>query len=227
METEAEKIAPPMHDQPDLRPADVLRSSDSIGNNQLRNDRKHIDRDAYQVDGAFDGSFGGISHPQRVVHWYFKKDYFTKGWDDPSIWRATVVELFVTAFLVYTSGQFGISLLSSNVKFVMGYVGIFNSVFLAVFIYAAIPGSGGHLNPLITFSTFLCGLCPASRGMTVFAAHPLMYMAADVLTPVSNSLPLRPNSRGRSCWGPTVGVLGKRSRGHVSHSLPLLYAHSN
>ncbi len=75
-----------------------------------------------------------------------------------------MIELLATALLTYISGQFGISITQAEIKFVMAYVGFFNTVLLAIFIYATIPGSGGHLNPLITFTTFLCGLCPAPRG---------------------------------------------------------------
>lgn len=46
---------------------------------------------------------------------------------------------------------------------VPAFVGVFNTVLLAVFIYATAPASGGHMNPMITFATFLCGLCPAPR----------------------------------------------------------------
>lgn len=46
----------------------------------------------------------------------------------------------------------------------VAYVGIFNSVFLALFIYATATATGGHLNPMITFTTVLCGLTPVPRG---------------------------------------------------------------
>jgi len=62
------------------------------------------------------------------------------------------------------SGQFGITVMGLGTKQIMAYVGIFNAVMLAVFIYACAPASGGHMNPLITWSTFWCGLCPAPRG---------------------------------------------------------------
>ncbi len=121
--------------------------------------------DGYQVDGKFQGSFGRISSPHRVVHWWFEKDYFVTGWTDIRIWRAAMIELVATALLTYISGQFGLSIIQGQVKFPMGYIGFFNTVLLSIFIYASIPASGGHLNPLITFSTFLCGLCPAPRGI--------------------------------------------------------------
>ena len=66
--------------------------------------------------------------------------------------------------LAYISGQFGMSILNSGTQHIIAYVGIFGSVLPAVFIYAAAPASGGHINPLVTWSTFWCGLCPAARG---------------------------------------------------------------
>lgn len=39
-----------------------------------------------------------------------------------------------------------------------------NTVLLALFIYASAPASGGHLNPMITFSAVLVGICPLPRG---------------------------------------------------------------
>jgi glycerol uptake facilitator-like aquaporin len=51
------------------------------------------------------------------------------------------------------------------------YVGIYNALLLAVFIYATAPASGGHLNPMITFAAMICGLCPASRGVIYMIAQ--------------------------------------------------------
>lgn len=95
--------------------------------------------------------------------WYRRPDYFLLGWRDPSVWRAAVVEGAATALLVFVTVEFGVTIGGYGTAQVGGYVGIFNAVALAVFIYAAGPASGGHLNPLITFAAFLCGLCPAPR----------------------------------------------------------------
>ncbi|KAJ9134660.1 Aquaporin-like protein [Pleurostoma richardsiae] len=119
-------------------------------------------------DGAFDGSFAGTARRKTQVYvrpWYRRRDYFTEGWTDASIWRAATVEAFATALLVYLTGQFGITLMSYGVTQILGYVGIWNTVLLSVFIYAAAPASGGHLNPTITWATMLTGLCPAPRGV--------------------------------------------------------------
>ncbi len=75
-----------------------------------------------------------------------------------------MVEAVATALMTFISGQFGVTIMGFNTPQVAAYVGIFNTILLAVFIYASAPASGGHLNPTITWTTMLCGLCPASRG---------------------------------------------------------------
>jgi hypothetical protein len=56
------------------------------------------------------------------------------------------------------------TLMNSGVTQFAAYVGIFNAVFLSLFIYATATATGGHLNPMITFTTMLCGLTPVPRG---------------------------------------------------------------
>lgn len=78
--------------------------------------------------------------------------------------KLQVVECVATACMVSISGQFGMTLMSSGVTHVALSVGIFNTVLLASFIYATATATGGHLNPMITLTTILCGLTPVSRG---------------------------------------------------------------
>ncbi|KAK3366087.1 hypothetical protein B0T24DRAFT_683137 [Lasiosphaeria ovina] len=124
-------------------------------------------------DGAFNGSFAGAAGNVTEapdLPWYRRPEYFTEGWADPVIWRSTIVECLATASMIYISGQFGLTLLSYKTNQVAGYVGIFNTLLLATFIYAVAPATGGHLNPMITFTTILCGLTPLSRGIRYDAA---------------------------------------------------------
>jgi len=51
------------------------------------------------------------------------------------------------------------------------YVGITNALMIGAFIYALAPASGGHVNPLITFSTMLTGLTGFSRGVLYMVAQ--------------------------------------------------------
>jgi hypothetical protein len=142
------------------------------------------------LDGAFGGSFAGTGRdiaPLLVRPWYLRKEYYLDGWADPVIWRSAVsfresqstrsykaadglcqlVECLATTCSIYISGQFGMTLMNSGTTFVLGYVGVFNAVFLSLFIYATATATGGHLNPMITFTTILCGLTPVPRGMRV------------------------------------------------------------
>lgn len=45
------------------------------------------------------------------------------------------------------------------------YVGVTNIFLISLFIYALAPSSGGHVNPLITFTTVTTGLTAFSRGI--------------------------------------------------------------
>ncbi len=63
-------------------------------------------------DGLFDGSFarGATDPAYALLPWYRRREYFTRGWTDASIWRAAVsisqqslagaVDLFVMNLLV-------------------------------------------------------------------------------------------------------------------------------
>ncbi len=44
-------------------------------------------------DGAFDGSFAGTIRGNTELYvrpWYRRKEYFTEGWADASVWKAAV-----------------------------------------------------------------------------------------------------------------------------------------
>jgi glycerol uptake facilitator-like aquaporin len=79
------------------------------------------------------------------------------------------MEMFFTTCLVYISGLIGITVQNYQTVQVGAYVGISNVFLLALFIFAASPASGGHLNPLITFATMLVGLTQVSRGKSTRA----------------------------------------------------------
>jgi glycerol uptake facilitator-like aquaporin len=82
-----------------------------------------------------------------------------------------MVELFATAFQFYLSGQMGLTLMNYQITQLAAYVGIYTSLLLAIFIYATALASGGHMNPLITFTAMLCGLCPVPRAVLYLIAQ--------------------------------------------------------
>ncbi|KAH6626783.1 aquaporin-like protein [Chaetomium sp. MPI-SDFR-AT-0129] len=129
-----------------------------------------------KIDGAFQGSFAGTGRDTTIVSsrpWYRRREYYLSGWTDRTIWRAALVECVATACSIYLSGQFGMTLMNSGVTQVIAYVGVYNTVFLSLFIYATATATGGHLNPMITFTTILCGLTPVSRGVALIVAQVL------------------------------------------------------
>ena len=118
---------------------------------------------------AFQGSFASKARPHlppdgHHIPWYLNCDYFLGGWFDPTIWKSAVVEAVGTSTMTIVSGQIGATLANYGIQQVGAYVGISNVFLLSTFIYAAAPASGGHLNPVITFSAMLCGICPCARG---------------------------------------------------------------
>ena len=90
--------------------------------------------------------------------------YFTVGWDDVHLWKAAFIEFVGTASLCYTSGLIDTTIGNFETKQVAAYVGVSNIILLSSFIVASAPSSGGHINPLITFSTMLTGLTGFPRG---------------------------------------------------------------
>jgi glycerol uptake facilitator-like aquaporin len=58
-----------------------------------------------------------------------------------------------------------ITIITSTTTQVAAYVGITNIFLLWLFISALAPVSGGHINPIITFATFLAGLTKFSRAV--------------------------------------------------------------
>ena len=69
-----------------------------------------------------------------------------------------------TAGYVFISGQVAATLHSYDTLQVGAYIGISNIFLLSTFIYATAAITGGHLNPLVTFSAIFAGICPFSRG---------------------------------------------------------------
>lgn len=143
------------------------------------------------LDASFDASFAPAGRPavKSTVPWFRDREYLLGGWTNASIWRSAVsfsesvfpiliaarsddlvltqrklCETVGTCSLVFTSGQIGATLMNYEIEQLGAYIGISNVILLSTFIYATAPASGGHLNPLITFSAMLAGICPFARG---------------------------------------------------------------
>lgn len=72
--------------------------------------------------------------------------------------------MVATGLLCYLSGLIDISIANFGTSQAAAYVGISNVFLLTLFIMAAGPGSGGHVNPTITFATMVTGHTGFSRG---------------------------------------------------------------
>ncbi|KAL9096318.1 MAG: hypothetical protein Q9165_001315, partial [Trypethelium subeluteriae] len=149
---------------------DVKASADTEQQHEPENDNSQglIHSSSIEPEVAFPGSFGAKATGQARVTGRSKlrQDYLLRDWLDVSIWKSAFIELVGTAALCYTSGLIDVTLANlQNPDAVPAYVGISNIVLLALFIYATAPGSGGHINPVISFSTFLTGLTTLPRAV--------------------------------------------------------------
>lgn len=140
--------------------------------------------DSHLTDIAkFDGSFAPTARPVEPLHrpWYKDREYLIGGWLNPSVWKAAVslahgpfivptshvqqfIEAVGTSCIVYVSGNISTTLMSYHTVQIGAYIGISNVFLISVFIYATAALTGGHLNPMISFSAIFAGICPVSRG---------------------------------------------------------------
>ncbi|KZF23374.1 aquaporin-like protein [Xylona heveae TC161] len=79
---------------------------------------------------------------------------------------------FIAAtLLIYLSGLIDTTLTNFDTVIIAPFVGISNIFLLALFIMAAGPGSGGHINQTITFATLLTGFTGFSRAILYMTAQ--------------------------------------------------------
>lgn len=84
-----------------------------------------------------------------------------------------VIEGLGTCLLVFASGAgaSGLTSLHASPMAISLYASLLNFVSLSLFIFAAAPASGGHLNPSITMATFFAGLSTLPRSVIYIAAQ--------------------------------------------------------
>ena len=78
--------------------------------------------------------------------------------------------MVATGLLCYLSGLIDTTIGNFRTSQGAAYAGLTNIFLLTLFIMAAGPGSGGHVNPTITFATLISGLTGFSRG-TVLSTY--------------------------------------------------------
>lgn len=86
-----------------------------------------------------------------------------------------VVEGLGTCLLVFAlgAGASGLTTLQVSPMAISLYASLLNFVGLSLFIIAAAPASGGHLNPSITMATFFAGLSTLPRSVLYIVAQTL------------------------------------------------------
>ncbi|KAK9352811.1 aquaporin-like protein [Lipomyces doorenjongii] len=138
----------------------------------LRTTRKN------ESDGAqFQGSFAaGTRQDQWIVEkesgtWNAVHQYVTYGWNKKTIWKSAFIEFVGTAFLAYITAMAGVTIVNFQSPYLPAYVGAINGIYLSLFIYGTAASSGGHLNPMITFSTLLAGLIEFPRAVLYLLAQ--------------------------------------------------------
>ena len=75
------------------------------------------------------------------------------------------IEGVASMSLCYLSALIDITLANFKISEVAAFAGVSNIFLLSLFIFAIAPASGGHINPLITFTTVTTGLTGLPRGV--------------------------------------------------------------
>ncbi|KAI3447973.1 hypothetical protein Pfo_004638 [Paulownia fortunei] len=99
------------------------------------------------------------------------------------VWRASVGELLGTGVLVFMLDTIVISTIESDVKMPNLILSVLAAIIITILLLAVHPVSGGHINPIISFSAALVGLISMSRA--------LIYIIAQCLGAVLGALALK------------------------------------
>ncbi|XP_022876756.1 aquaporin AQPAn.G-like [Olea europaea var. sylvestris] len=99
------------------------------------------------------------------------------------VWRASVGELVGTAVLVFMLDTIVISTIESDIKIPNLVLSILAAIIIAILLLAVHPVSGGHINPVISFSAALVGLISMSKAF--------IYIVAQCLGAVLGALALK------------------------------------
>lgn len=137
-----------------------------------------------------------ITIPDEAPAFSWHQSFHLEAFADVELWKAAFLECVGTCLQVYTSGLATIGLSRIIQATSLGPVapaafgGIVNLLLLSLFIFAAGPVSGGHLNPLITMSTFTARLSIFPRTLLYVMFQSLGAVVAGYL--VRASLGVKP-----------------------------------
>ncbi|KVH16190.1 Aquaporin-like protein [Cynara cardunculus var. scolymus] len=88
-----------------------------------------------------------------------------------NVWRASVGELLGTAVLVFMLDTIVISSVETQTKTPNVLMSILIAITITILLLAVCPISGGHMNPVISFSAALVGLISLSRAFIYILAQ--------------------------------------------------------
>lgn len=134
------------------------------------------------------------------------------------VWRASMGELLGSAVLVFMLDTIVISLFESDTKMPNLIMSILIAVSITILLLAVVPVSGGHLNPVISFSAALVGIISMSRAIIYIVAQCLgailgaLALKAVVSTTIEDTF---------SLGGCTITVIGPGPNGPVTVGLEM------
>ncbi|GFQ04653.1 probable aquaporin pip1-4 [Phtheirospermum japonicum] len=99
------------------------------------------------------------------------------------VWQASIGELLGTAVLVFMLDTIVISTIESDVKMPNLILSVLAAIIIAILLLAVHPVSGGHINPIISFSAGLVGIISMCRA--------IIYIIAQCLGGVLGALALK------------------------------------
>ncbi|CAA0815627.1 Unknown protein [Striga hermonthica] len=132
------------------------------------------------------------------------------------VWRASIGELLGTAVLVFMLDTIAISTVRPDVKMPSLIQSVLAAITISILLLAVHPISGGHINPIISFSAGLVGIISMTRA--------LVYIMAQCLGGVLGALALKgivssSVEQTISLGGCIVTAVGPGPDGHVAIGL--------
>ncbi|KAK0581723.1 hypothetical protein LWI29_017155 [Acer saccharum] len=88
-----------------------------------------------------------------------------------NIWRASLAELLGTATLVFALDTIVISSIETETKTPNLVMSTLVAIIVTILLLATFPISGGHINPIISFSAALTGICSFTRAAIYITAQ--------------------------------------------------------
>eukprot|EP00257_Ricinus_communis_P028202 XP_025015616.1 aquaporin-4-like isoform X2 [Ricinus communis] len=133
-----------------------------------------------------------------------------------TVWRASLAELLGTAILVFAIDTIVISTIESETKVPNLILSCLVAIIITILLIATYPISGGHINPIVTFSAALTGLISISKAF--------IYILAQCIGGIVGALALKAvvNSnieRVFSLGGCTLTIVAPSAHGPVTIGL--------